>query len=182
MARTTDSRRVDEARRLYHAEDQPTIGQVAGRLGVHESTVRRWLRDDTRPPGPKPARDPWRPAIPQDHGGQSFRLADLPKWLLVMTEPDWSTGCMIWRGRTDDSGYGRVAGKLLHREVWQRLAGPIGEGMTLDHVRDSGCRSPACWAPWHLEEVTEEENQRRTGIARKRPGRALTGRSRPDRA
>jgi hypothetical protein len=164
MPRTTDSRRVEEARRLY-LDQGLTAVQVAEVIDVDERTVRRWLGPDLRSPGPQASeRDRWQPAVQRDgYAGQIARLGDLPKWLLRMTEPWWHCGCLVWRGKTDDDGYGRAGGKLVHREAWKALVGPIADEMTLDHVRARGCRSPACWAPWHLEEVTAAENLRRAG-------------------
>ena len=165
MPRTTDSRRVSEARRLYH-EEHLTATETGEAIGADERTVRRWLAGELRPRGPRPAPPRWEPAVQRDgYDGTLLRLGDLPKWLLRMTEPRWDCGCLVWRGRTDDDGYGRAGGKLVHREAWKALIGPIRDGMTLDHRHDLGCRSPACWAPWHLEEVTEAENLRRAGRA-----------------
>jgi hypothetical protein len=126
------------------------------------------------------APDRMRPAILRDGwDGVVSRLGDLPRWLLVMTEPDLRAGCLVYQGKTDGDGYGRAGanGELVHRLAWRLLVGPIPDDMTLDHVRKRGCRSSACWAPWHLEEVTEAENLRRAGPA---PGREAgrTGRRR----
>jgi hypothetical protein len=83
-----------------------------------------------------------------------------------MTEPDWPCGCLIYQGKRDGDGYGRDgSGRLVHREAWSLIVAPIPDDMTLDHVRDRGCRSSACWAPWHLEVVTTAENLRRAGRA-----------------
>lgn len=169
--------------------DWPSVG---GRPAWKWRTVERWARQTGRLDGPRAVRpDPWRPGLPRDdYQGILERLADLPRWVLVMTEPRWDTGCLVYRGKTDDDGYGRTwSGQLLHRVMYERLAGPIPDGMTLDHVRARGCISSACWAPWHLEPVTEAENQRRRGHRTTgRPDRgtrmryyALTGRERPDR-
>lgn len=54
MARARDEGRVAEAARLYH-EENLTARAVGARIGVHERTVRRWLGDGTRPPGPQPS-------------------------------------------------------------------------------------------------------------------------------
>jgi hypothetical protein len=111
--------------------------------------------------------DPARAAFPRaDRGTTAMRLGDLPRTLLVMSEPDWRTACLVWRGKTDGEGYGHLGPGRVHRVAWEIIVGPIGEGMTLDHLRRRGCRYRACWAPWHLEEVTAEENMRRTGLPR----------------
>lgn len=71
-------------------------------------------------------------------------------------------GCWIWAGCTT-KGYGQVRArelggtKLVHRVVYERLVGPIPEGLELDHL----CRAPTCCNPAHLEPVTHAENMRR---------------------
>lgn len=69
--------------------------------------------------------------------------------------------CWIWPGRPNADGYGtiKVDGAYVraHRWVWQRLRGPIPEGLDLDHV----CRVRNCVNPDHLEPVTRRENTRR---------------------
>jgi len=76
-------------------------------------------------------------------------------------------GCWLWRGATDQHGYGRVGAEhkpdgpnravLAHRVAYELTIGPIGPGMVLDHL----CRVPACVNPHHLEQVTQAENCRR---------------------
>lgn len=72
-------------------------------------------------------------------------------------------GCWIFTGCLNRTGYGQVTlsfeeGRaLVHRVVYERLAGPIAEGLDLDHL----CRVPACCNPAHLEPVTHAENVRR---------------------
>ena len=73
-------------------------------------------------------------------------------------------GCWIWTGSLDPKGYGRygVGSKLdgthrilrPHRFAYERLVGPIGEGLVIDHL----CRRRACVNPEHLEPVTNREN------------------------
>lgn len=66
--------------------------------------------------------------------------------------------CWIWPGAPDIGGYGRVMvnGKAgqAHRQVYEHLAGPIPEGLTLDHL----CRNRRCVNPSHLEPTTGREN------------------------
>lgn len=73
--------------------------------------------------------------------------------------------CWEWYGSRNRGGYGR-SGKqrrggayLAHRWVYESLAGPIPEGMTLDHL----CCNPGCVNPEHLEVVTSSENTLRNG-------------------
>lgn len=77
--------------------------------------------------------------------------------LWARTEVDMSTGCWIWQGRPQGSGYGQVsiAGRLfiVHRVGKQLLHG-FDESLTLDHL----CRNRVCWNPDHLEPVTLKVN------------------------
>ena len=70
---------------------------------------------------------------------------------------DVESGCWVWTGPLSQ-GYGRVsvAGRLWrpHRYVYEHHAGPIPDGLTLDHL----CRNRACCNPEHLEPVTLREN------------------------
>ena len=54
MTRTTDERRRAHAARLYAGG--ASTRQIAGQIGVHRSTVTRWLAGAARPRGPRPDR------------------------------------------------------------------------------------------------------------------------------
>lgn len=83
---------------------------------------------------------------------------------------DESSGCWIWNRAKISTGYGALRRKgrtmLAHRWVYERLVGPIPEGLTLDHVKARGCISTACVNPAHLEPVTQAENNRRSSRAK----------------
>lgn len=76
-------------------------------------------------------------------------------WSAVPQRPE--DGCWIWQGPVNPQGYGKLDFKLAHRFAFELLAGPIPDGLTLDHL----CRRPLCVNPAHLEPVTFAENMRR---------------------
>jgi hypothetical protein len=71
------------------------------------------------------------------------------------------SGCWIWTGTTNSSGYGTVtlAGRreMAHRAMYEQVRGPIPVGHVLDHV----CRQRLCVFPGHLEAVPQSVNERR---------------------
>lgn len=74
--------------------------------------------------------------------------------------------CWEWTGALDKYGYG-VLGfdrrtQFAHRVSYQLSRGPIGIGLTIDHL----CRNKKCVRPGHLEAVTIRENVRRAYVPR----------------
>jgi hypothetical protein len=70
--------------------------------------------------------------------------------------------CWEWQASVNAGGYGRFwlsvhEYEMAHRFAYELLAGPIPEGMTLDHL----CRNRLCCNPEHLEPVSLAENIRR---------------------
>lgn len=75
---------------------------------------------------------------------------------------DEASGCWLWTGTVDVSGYVVVCdtGKrrvLGHRLVWEYLCGAIPDGLELDHL----CFTRNCLNVEHLDPVTPAENKRR---------------------
>ena len=74
------------------------------------------------------------------------------------TEPQGD--CVVWTGWTDQLGYGRLksGGKHVaaHRYSWERVNGPIPEGMFIDHI----CHNPTCVKVSHLRIATHAQNTR----------------------
>src|SRR5665213_3454725 len=87
---------------------------------------------------------------------------------------DRGEGCWTWHGTVTSQGYGyfhRTRGtRVAHRLVYERLVGPIAEGMDLDHVCHNAdvacaggntCQHRRCVRPNHLEPVTSPVNVKR---------------------
>lgn len=70
--------------------------------------------------------------------------------------------CWAWNGHVMRSGYGQFGdNKMLHyahRWAYEHFVGPIPVGMHIDHL----CRNRRCVKPYHLEPVTQAENNRRS--------------------
>lgn len=75
--------------------------------------------------------------------------------------------CLIWTGSVNPRGYGtfRVGGRGIgsHRYAWERVNGPIPDGMQLDHT----CWNRACVEISHLRLATNAENSRSQESARR---------------
>jgi hypothetical protein len=84
---------------------------------------------------------------------------------------DKTASCWLWTGYVNNHGYG-VFGRhrqtqYVHRFAYERLVGPIPEGLELDHL----CRTPSCVNPEHLEAVTHRENSLRSDSPHAREAR-----------
>jgi hypothetical protein len=76
-----------------------------------------------------------------------------------LTDP--ASGCWNWQRSLSDDGYGyfRHRGRMIfaHRWSYEKLVGPIPEGLDIDHK----CRNRRCINPAHLEPVPRVVNVRR---------------------
>lgn len=81
-----------------------------------------------------------------------------PELERFMARVQKTDSCWLWTGYVRPSGYAIFAraGTTVraHRWAYQFFAGPIPEGMVLDHL----CRVRHCVNPDHLEPVTNREN------------------------
>lgn len=91
----------------------------------------------------------------------------LDRAVALVTGHDGSDVCILWPGKVDAQGRGRVLadGKLMlsHRAVWERIRGPIPADMMLCHH----CDNPTCINPSHIYVGTHADNTR-DAVERKR--------------
>jgi hypothetical protein len=68
------------------------------------------------------------------------------------------TGCWKWKGALNNVGYGSFWASYTrygaHRFSYLLLHGNLTSGLEIDHL----CRNKWCVNPFHLQEVTHEEN------------------------
>jgi hypothetical protein len=94
------------------------------------------------------------------HGTTKPRKPTLRERLLAGLVIDPS-GCLLWTGRIDRNGYGRIDAptpRLVHILMWEMFEGPVPDGLELDHVKARGCVNRHCASIAHLEPVTHREN------------------------
>lgn len=67
-------------------------------------------------------------------------------------------GCWLWDGaRSGNYGYASIDGRKgvqVHRLAYEKLRGPIADGMVIDHL----CNNTLCMNPWHMRVCTQREN------------------------
>ncbi len=85
-------------------------------------------------------------------------------WLLDRIERDGGDACWAWTGPTNGNGYGqtsfdgvKVYAHHVALRLWSGVVVP--EKMHVDHL----CRRPLCTNPAHLEVVTPQVNNARSG-------------------
>ena len=75
---------------------------------------------------------------------------------------DYVNDCWVWKLKpTSTTGYGRLddtnASYSAHRISLEYYKGNLDSNLVIDHL----CRNRICINPWHLEQVTNEENIKR---------------------
>jgi hypothetical protein len=63
-------------------------------------------------------------------------------------------GCWLWLGNTDENGYARYAGRLMHRIAWFRAGFECDDGLEICHT----CPNHNCINPDHLYAGTHVQN------------------------
>lgn len=96
----------------------------------------------------------------------NFLDARLPQPFWDRVSPCPMTGCWLWIGASQSTGYGcsyfQKKAVKAHRHSYSVLVGDIPPGLHIDHL----CRVTCCVNPAHLEAVTPRVNQLRgTGFS-----------------
>lgn len=86
--------------------------------------------------------------------------------------------CWTWTGGTDgragESRYGQIGvdGAIVkvHRFMWERLVGPLGPGMEVDHL----CQNKTCGNPAHLQATSGTDHREVTTRRRRELGKVKT--------
>ncbi len=78
--------------------------------------------------------------------------------------------CWLWVGGHNNMGYGMHKCCLAHRVAYERMHGPIPEGMMVCH----SCDNPGCINPDHLWLGTNADNQRDASRKLRQPAQSKT--------
>lgn len=105
---------------------------------------------------------------------------DIEARLAARTEPVPFSGCLLWTGCTDGSGYGviRAARKNLstHRLAYEIANGPIPDGMVIRHTCDvrECCNPNHLLAGTHADNILDRDQRGRTSAGEAHPSSKLT--------
>jgi hypothetical protein len=84
------------------------------------------------------------------------------------------SGCWLWEGKPNKSGYGQVRDRgrwpVVHKIVYEALVGPVPDGLQLDHLchdprtcnLGEECPHRRCVRPSHMTPVTPKQNTLRS--------------------
>lgn len=101
-------------------------------------------------------------------------MPDVSTRLDENTQPEPTTGCMLWIRSTDTNGYGMLCvdgrKRKAHRVAWELANGPIPAGLHVLHR----CDTPACVNPAHLFLGTHTDNMRDCSAKGRTRGTAAT--------
>ena len=98
----------------------------------------------------------------QKYGDPHAGIAKYSTWQEALDNRVREDGdCLTWTGSKNQHGYGRAKVqngglRVVHHLAWERVHGPVPEGMEIDHV----CFNRACVRLAHLRLVTKSENAR----------------------
>jgi hypothetical protein len=117
--------------------------------------------------------------VQRRHGRVPRSDEEFRQWFWARVEK--TDTCWLWRGPLTDRGYGEInvchssgpsrqKTARVHRLTYEWAAGPIQQGLTIDHL----CRVRNCVNPEHLEAVTQGENTSRGERRRQRTLRRPT--------
>lgn len=73
---------------------------------------------------------------------------------VIIDGSGWEGDCLLWRGRAQPNGYGKIGDRYVHRIAFEAVHGPIPEGKVVDH----SCHQTLCVNPEHLRAATYSEN------------------------
>jgi len=98
----------------------------------------------------------------RDSAGR-FGRSTLEERLQRNSSPDPETGCLVWRGTRNASGYGQIivyeegkrVTRIAHRVAWEHVHGPIAPGLVVRHLV---CDRPLCINVAHLALGTQGDN------------------------
>jgi HNH endonuclease len=167
-----DERTVDMAKGTCTEDSCGRDAKTRGLCNRHY--LQRWKAGPLPPLPPRPPARCEIDGCEREHHSQGFcnrhfrqRLMD---GLLQPAQDFWSyvektETCWLWTGPIHN-GYGRFSvGVEAHRYAYQRLVGPIPDGLMLDHR--ATCPKH-CVNPAHLKPVTNKQNlENRAGATRK---------------
>ncbi len=110
---------------------------------------------------------PWNARLRRSHtptGVYQRKPKPLMDRFMRFVSPEPNTGCWLWIGASNSTGYGFIAYRGnaygAHRMSHELYKGPIPDGFEIDHL----CRVKSCVNPDHLEAVLPRVNLLRSTV------------------